>query len=134
MNRVLVVFSDGLLSELDSARGLVSRSAWIRQAVEDKMMKEAVAPLVPDGEVQFFSRESAEAYSGPVVVTRRGIRPEDIVIPEPKPKARRKKDVQAKFDAITPIPCTCGGRIYQIGSRKGQCSGCGSPKPLKEPT
>lgn len=48
MNRVLVVFSDGLLSELDSARGLVSRSAWIRQAVEDKLMKEAVAPLVPD--------------------------------------------------------------------------------------
>ena len=28
-----------------------------------------------------------------------------------------------------PIPCTCGGVIYQVGSKKGQCSKCTKPRP-----
>lgn len=37
MNRVLTVFSNELLKELDEKRGLISRSAWIRQAVTDSL-------------------------------------------------------------------------------------------------
>lgn len=92
MNRVLVVFSDGLLSELDSARGLVSRSAWIRQAVEDKLMKEAVAPLVPEGSsfADWNSPEDA-AYDEPLPVKSLI---EALTESVEQSKAKRKKDVR----------------------------------------
>ncbi len=47
--------------------------------------------------------------------------------------------IAAKFNAqaadfgvalvSAPIPCRCGGKIYQVGKLAGKCSNCSRPKP-----
>lgn len=112
MNRVLAIFSDGLLSELDSARGLISRSAWIRQAVEEKLMEEATAPLVPEDAA--FDELIEEAFAWPPVpeeLKAKVLAAVDEAVKqqaEPKPKARRK-DVRKVPDQPVSVKNRGGG-------------------------
>lgn len=160
-NRVLVLFSDGLLSELDSARGLVSRSAWIRQAVEDKLMKEAVAPLVPEVPKRVWKGTAAEwaafeegAGLQPVQRNEPWVRPPvmaEALVPldfdeaedfkaEPKPKARRKKMKELESEALKAMesvekiisPQRCNrGACTGTIKPNGRCIRC-NQEPLKE--
>lgn len=45
-NRVLVLFSDDLLGELDEARQEAPRSAWIRRAVEERLQRDKTRALL----------------------------------------------------------------------------------------
>jgi hypothetical protein len=51
-------------------------------------------------------------------------------------EARRKPEFSlATINKLTlnvtaPVPCTCGGVIYQVGLKKGSCSRCSNPKAL----
>jgi predicted GIY-YIG superfamily endonuclease len=157
MNRVLVVFSDGLLSELDLARGLVSRSAWIRQAVENELgrdrvfkatygtkafeqMKEAVAPLVPWTESDIVYDAEVDTMPKPLV---------SATTFKPKPKARRKKvtvgDLESDepIDLMVALKASIDAKKAQAPARcnRGACTGTIKPngrcircnqEPLKE--
>jgi hypothetical protein len=141
VNRVLVVFSDGLLSELDSARGLVSRSAWIRQAVEDKLMKEAVVPLVPWTESDIVYDEIP--IGGGVKESRLDARFIGRSIPtnnefdahKAKPKTRRKKvtvgDLESDepIDLMVALKASIDAKKAQAPARcnRGACTGTINP-------
>jgi hypothetical protein len=140
VNRVLVVFSDGLLSELDSARGLVSRSAWIRQAVEDKLMKEAVAPLVPDRWYVGFDGDSRTTATVEIIPDADGnlilpATPNEFDAHKAKPKARRKKvtvgDLESDepIDLMVALKASIDAKKAQLPARcnRGACTGTINP-------
>lgn len=55
-NRVLVLFSDELLSELDEARHEAPRSAWIRRAVEERLQRDKTCALLASPRSQPLKR------------------------------------------------------------------------------
>lgn len=148
MNRVLVVFSDELLAQVDAARGLASRSAWIRSWCEHGIRVEnewpaveAVAPLVPDENWDAFSVGQLEK----AVEARRIPTNAEFDAHKAKPKARRKKvaivdpatatdsEIEKAKAAGWKIPSRCNrgacpGTLHPIS---GSCNRC-MQKPLKE--
>jgi hypothetical protein len=151
VNRVLVVFSDELLAQVDAARGLASRSAWIRSWCEHGIRVEnewpaveAVAPLVPADYVY-----DEISIGGGVKESRLDMRKIGGLSPnafdsykaEPKPKARRKKMKELESETlkamesvekiISPQRCNRGACTGTINPVKGRCVRC-NQTPLKE--
>lgn len=158
MNRVLVVFSDELLAQVDAARGLASRSAWIRSWCEHGVRienewpaVEAVAPLVPATPKRVWKGTAAEWAA---FEEGAGLQPAegteatrkmptlnefDAYKAEPKPKARRKKKVEPagvaeamKADGWKIQRCNRGACTGTIKPSSGRCLRC-NQIPLKEP-
>lgn len=124
------------------SRGEVAE--YVRQLLTAEQMKEAVAPLVPeDGDFYSVERDGVS-----MTIARRGVRPEDIVIPEAKPKARRKKladppgthrdksidaaerRMAIKSGLIPPDRCNRGACTGTI-KPNGRCIRC-NQEPLRE--
>jgi hypothetical protein len=96
---IKLLLPDDLLERIDRARGDVPRLVWIRRACEYRLDPEA-NPTVP----------MADAVDR---------------------AARQMRDSGNKVAAMmvnVPVPCTCGGVIYQVGAKRGQCSKCSHPK------
>lgn len=111
MQPILIRLPEDLLRQVDQARweAKVSRAQWVRDAIELRLPQFAAQPII-------------------------GAKPPTIEAPRrpatpPKPKSLIDA-LGASVEATRPLPCECGGQIYQIGKLKGKCSLCSRPRPL----
>lgn len=128
--RVILVMDDGLVGRIDEARGDVPRAAWIRRACEKELFR--IADEAASRAASQKSDRIVLAYEtrkdGSVVPTYHPVVDEEG--PRDKEDAGRSARAHGYINVETvPVPCQCGGMIFQAGSRKGQCTKCSKPRP-----
>ena len=113
----------------------IEPSQFARRLLIEAQLQDAAKPLIdvegspgaeglraaaPNG-APLKSATELESESPPVVTAPKRIRGRKLVEPTPAEKT-------AWLEA--PIPCQCGGKIYQVGRLKGKCSNCSRPRAL----
>ena len=120
MKRIHVQLPEDLLERIDAARGDVPLAAWVRRACEMRLdssetrradAAERMAAMMVEAAGGVIDVSPKTQVQGPSTLTR-----------------YEQVDGTVSFVANAPIPCQCGGVIYQAGKKVGQCSRCSSPK------
>lgn len=109
MPRIPISLPKELLEQIDDAREDVSRAQWIRRACENRLRTETNGPFAVSRVLDPVRIEKEAQASGQII--------------------RHLAASETMELGIAPLPCQCGGKIYQVGAKKGRCSKCTKPRP-----
>lgn len=144
MIRRFIQFDPELLERIDAVRGDVPFAAWVRRACEARLQTdEELRCLACKRIIRWDGSKAIPLVGEPCLES--GCIPDQMTdgeweafqkgagfkTPMPsKPIERTPHHGYISREHVgAPIPCQCGGVIYQSGSKKGRCSKCSDPRP-----